>query len=62
MCGLDGHPTGGWCLVEGVLERVPVPDPGALGVVEAVCQPLLLEELEAVFWQVERLAASENNI
>jgi hypothetical protein len=38
-------------------ERVAVPDPGALGVVEAVRQPLRLQQLHAVLAQVQRLAA-----
>lgn len=42
-------------------ERVAVPHPRALGVVEPVRQPLCLQQLQPVLAQVQRLAASAHN-
>lgn len=44
-----------WC---GRSERVAMPHPGALGVVEPVREPLVLQQLQTVRRQVEGLAAS----
>lgn len=57
--GLCWHLAGGVarCVARRGSERVAVPDPGALGVVEAVRQPLRLQQLQPVRAQVERLAA-----